>query len=127
MRNIIYTAEFVFPGHPDKLSDAIADALVQEASRRQKRALVGVEVAVHRNSVFVTGRIGCEGAEKIDITGIVRDVYRSAGYGEDWGPSPEDLEIRTDLCLGPLEDGEAEFRSLSDDQSICIGYATATP
>ena len=126
MRNSTYTAEFVFPGHPDKLSDAIADALVQEASRRQKRALVGVEVAVHRGSVFVTGRIGCEGAEEIDIPCIVRDVYRSAGYGGDWMPGPEDLEIRTDLCLGPLEDGEAEFRSLSDDQSICTGYATAT-
>ena len=126
MRNTTYTAEFVFPGHPDKLSDAIADALVQEASQGQKRALVGVEVAVHRNSVFVTGRIGCEGAEGIDITGIVREVYRSAGYGGDWMPGPEDLEIRTDLCLGPLEDGEAEFRLLSDDQSICTGYATAT-
>lgn len=126
MRNTTYTAEFVFPGHPDKLSDAIADALVQEASQGQKRALVGVEVAVHRNSVFVTGRIGCDGAEGIDITGIVREVYRSAGYGGDWMPGPENLEIRTDLCLGPLEDGEAEFRSLSDDQSICTGYATAT-
>ena len=126
MRNTTYTAEFVFPGHPDKLSDAIADALVQEASQGQKRALVGVEVAVHRNSVFVTGRIGCDGAEGIDITGIVREVYRSAGYGGDWMPGPEDLEIRTDLCLGPLEDGEAEFRLLSDDQSICTGYATAT-
>ena len=126
MRNTTYIAEFVFPGHPDKLSDAIADALVQEASQGQKRALVGVEVAVHRNCVFVTGRIGCEDAEGIDITGIVREVYRSAGYGGDWMPNPEDLEIRTDLCLGPLEDGEAEFRLLSDDQSICTGYATAS-
>jgi S-adenosylmethionine synthetase len=126
MNNTIYTAEFVFPGHPDKLSDAIADALVQEASRREKRALVGVEVAVHRCSVFITGRIGCEAAEEIDVIGIVRDVYRSAGYGGDWIPSPENLKIRTDLCLGPLEDGEAEFRSLSDDQSICTGFATGT-
>ncbi|MBT6974167.1 MAG: methionine adenosyltransferase domain-containing protein [Rhodospirillaceae bacterium] len=125
MNNIFHTAEFVFPGHPDKLSDAIADALVQEASRREKRALVGVEVAVHRNSVFVTGRIGCDGAEEINVTDIVKDVYRSVGYGGDWGPEPDELNIQTDLCLGPLEDGEAEFRSLSDDQSICTGYATA--
>jgi len=125
MSKITCTAEFVFPGHPDKLSDAIADALVQEASRHEKRALVGVEVAVHRNSVFVTGRIGCSGVDKIDIADIVRDVYHSAGYGGDWGPAPDDLIIHTDLCLGPLEDGEAEFRSLADDQSICTGYATA--
>ncbi|MDA1326537.1 MAG: methionine adenosyltransferase domain-containing protein [Proteobacteria bacterium] len=125
MSKITCSAEFVFPGHPDKLSDAIADALVQEASRREKRALVGVEVAVHRNSVFITGRIGCNGADEIVIADIVRDVYRSAGYGGDWGPAPDYLSIHTDLCLGPLEDGEAEFRSLADDQSICTGYATA--
>lgn len=127
MKNPIYIAEYVFPGHPDKLSDAIADALVQEASRREKRALVGVEVAVHRNSVFITGRIGCTGADEIDVLGIVEDVYRSAGYGGEWKPFPDELNIQTDLCLGPLEEGEAEFRSLSDDQSICTGYATATP
>jgi S-adenosylmethionine synthetase len=127
MTKTIYTAEYVFPGHPDKLSDAIADAFVQEASRREKRALVGVEVAVHRNTVFITGRIGCVSADEIDVPAIVRDVYRSAGYGGEWAPSPDDLNIHIDLCLGPLEEGEAAFRSLSDDQSICTGYATATP
>lgn len=121
-----HCAEFVFPGHPDKLCDAIADALVQEAARREKRALVGVEVAVHRNSVFVTGRIGCHTAEDIDVTAVVREVYRSAGYGNAWSPDPDNIEVSTDLCLGPLEEGEAEFRSVSDDQSICIGYATAS-
>jgi S-adenosylmethionine synthetase len=127
MTNKLHSAEFVFPGHPDKLSDAVADALVQEASRREKRALVGVEVAVHRNCVFVTGRIGCEGAEDIDISGIVQDVYRTAGYGGAWMPEPRSIEVRTEICLGPLEDGEAVYRSQADDQSICTGYATAIP
>ena len=45
---MIYAAEYVLPGHPDKLCDAIADALVEEAARREKRALCGIEVAVHR-------------------------------------------------------------------------------
>jgi S-adenosylmethionine synthetase len=67
----LYTAEFVFPGHPDKLSDAIADALVQEAIQREVRALVGVEVAVHRSHVYVTGRIGCTGAQEIDVDQLV--------------------------------------------------------
>ena len=116
-------AEFVFPGHPDKLCDAIADALVLEASRREQRALVGIEVAVHRQNVFITGRIGGRDAESIDIDALVRDVYRSAGYDQQWYPSPEELVITTDLCLGPLDDGEAEFRDLADDQAICIGYA----
>ena len=119
----LYPAEFVFPGHPDKLCDAIADALVQAATALEKRALVGVEVACHRNKVFITGRIGCRDANTIDIDALVRNVYRSAGYGPDWYPSPEQLEIHAELCLGPLEDGEDEFRELSDDQAICIGYS----
>ena len=109
MSKQIFPAEFVLPGHPDKLCDAIADSLVQEA--------------VHRDHLYVTGRIACEGAETIDVEAIVRDVYRSAGYGEDWLPVPEQVTVVSNLCLGPLADGEAEFRELSDDQAICIGYA----
>ena len=123
----LYAAEFVFPGHPDKLCDAIADSLVQEAGRRERRALVGVEVAVHRNRVFVTGRIACKDAATIDVAQIVRDVYRSAGYGDGWYPSAEEVVVEADLCLGPLHDGEAEFRDLSDDQAICVGYANNLP
>jgi len=100
---------------------------VLEAHRREARALVGVEVAVHRNRVFVTGRIACKDAETIDIEKAVRDVYRSAGYGDGWYPSPEEVVVESHLCLGPLEDGEAEFRELSDDQAICVGYANDIP
>jgi len=119
----IYAAEFIFPGHPDKLSDAIADALVLEAYTREPRALVGVEVAVHRDHVYITGRIACPGAQDMDVQSIVRHVYESAGYGQSWYPAPEQVKVISNLCLGPLEDGEAEFREFSDDQAICIGYA----
>ena len=119
-----YAAEYVFPGHPDKLCDAIADGLVQEAAKLESRALVGVEVAVHRDQVFITGRMACRDAEQIDVESIVRDVYQSAGYDRAWPPSFQEVKVRTDLCLGPLEEGEAEFRSWADDQSIVTGYAT---
>jgi S-adenosylmethionine synthetase len=124
---MIYAAEYVLPGHPDKLCDAIADALVEEAARREKRALCGIEVAVHRASVFITGRIACRGAGAIPVREIVRECYRAAGYGADWRPSPEELDVRTNLCLGPLLDGEAGFREVSDDQSIVTGYAIDSP
>jgi S-adenosylmethionine synthetase len=123
----IYASEFVLPGHPDKLCDAIADALVQEACRREKRALCGVEVAIHRASVFITGRIACQGAESIPFDRIVRDVLHGAGYGKEWEPHSDNLRIETDLCLSPLHDGESEFRAVSDDQSIITGYAIDSP
>jgi S-adenosylmethionine synthetase len=127
MTNTLFPAESVFPGHPDKICDAIADSLVAEAARRQSRALCGLEVAVHRGSVFVTGRIACHEAEDIPVDSIVRECFRAAGYSRDWGPAPEDLRIETELCLGPLCDSEAGFRRFSDDQSIVTGYAIDLP
>lgn len=118
-----YPAEFIFPGHPDKLSDAIADALVEAAWRRDPRSLVGVEVAVHRGHVYITGRVACPGAQELDEEALVREVYRTAGYDHQWYPSAQQVKVVSNLCLGPLEEGEAEFRELSDDQAICVGYA----
>lgn len=123
----IYISEFVLPGHPDKLCDAIADALVQEACRRHKRALCAIEVAIHRTSVFITGRIACTDAKLIPFDRIARDVLRSAGYGKVWHPDPDDVRVEADLCLCPLHDDESEFRAVSDDQSIITGYAIDLP
>jgi S-adenosylmethionine synthetase len=127
MNTPAYPAEFVFPGHPDKLCDAIADALVERAAAAEQRSLCGVEVAIHMSTVFVSGRIAGEGAPDIDVTAVVREVYASAGYGEGWNPQPEGLQVKTALCTGRLNPGEAEFRSVSDDQSVVTGYAVDSP
>ena len=121
------TAEYVFPGHPDKLCDAIADAVVQEVGRREPRGLCGVEVAVHRDHVYVTGQVAGAGVGEIDVDGMVRDVYRSAGYDETWRPSAEDLVVEVNLCCRDFEDGEDFFRGVADDQTISTGYAVDLP
>lgn len=123
----LFAAEYIFPGHPDKLCDAIADALVQEATRREKRALCGIEVAIHRGTVYITGRIACRDAESIPVSDIVRAVLRSAGYDQNWFPDPASVRIETELCLGNLEQDESDFRAVSDDQSIVTGYAVDLP
>ncbi len=120
-------AEAVAAGHPDKICDAIADLLVEEATRQEPRALVGVEVAVHRDRVFITGRIAGTQLTITDIEQMVRERYAHIGYGDTWGPRPESLTIVCDLDLGPLVPGEADFRAVSDDQSICTGYAVDSP
>jgi S-adenosylmethionine synthetase len=128
------SAEFVLPGHPDKLCDAVADTIVDRMMRADSLAQCGVEVACVFDRVFVTGRIAGAGEalQALDLDGAVREPYRSAGYGEDaaghlWGPRPEALRIDTALCFGEFEEGEREHRHLSDDQAICIGHATASP
>jgi S-adenosylmethionine synthetase len=127
MKQQYYAAEAVLPGHPDKLCDAVADTLVREVARREKRGLCGVEVALHLSAVFVTGRLACEGAEEIDIAEAARNVFEQAGYSAAWAPDPACLDVKTAVCAGPLNEGEAEFRGTADDQSIVTGYAIDSP
>ena len=98
-------AEYVSPGHPDRLADAIAESIVTAAVRQKPDALVGVEVAVHTDCVFVDGRIAA-GSQPVDIEKIVRDVYRAAGYSGSWNPDPGKIRVTTDLCQG-LERGQS--------------------
>jgi len=128
-------AEAVCAGHPDRLADTIADRIVKLATERDPDALVGVEVALHRNVVFVDGRIAAGRDESLvaesDIATIARQAYADAGYGKTpsgtFLPDPEALDVRTDFCLGPLPEDERAIRDVSDDQSICVGHAVWGP
>jgi S-adenosylmethionine synthetase len=115
-------AEYVSPGHPDRLADAIAESIVTAAVRQKPDALVGVEVAVHTDCVFIDGRIA-DGSQPVDINKIVRDVYRAAGYGGSWNPDPGKIRVTTEFCDEVLSAEESDIRPFSDDQNIVIGYA----
>ena len=129
-------AEAVCVGHPDRLADTIAERIVTLAVARDPEALVGVEVALHRNVVFVDGRVAAgrgdtAAVEEAEIVAIARQVFADAGYGATpsgvFPPHPHELEVRTDLCLGPLPEDERAIRDVSDDQSICVGHAVWGP
>lgn len=126
MKERLRFAEAVCAGHPDRLADAIADRLVALAVSKDPDSLVGVEVAVHREVVFVDGRIACGPGTPLlgeaDVEDAVREAYRAAGYG-GFAPEPARVEIRLDLCLDSLGPEERAFRGVSDDQVIGVGYA----
>ena len=86
--------------------------------------MVGVEVAVHTDCVFVDRRIAA-GAQPVEIEKIVRNVYRVAGYGGPWKPEPGKIRVMTDFCQEKLSAEESDIRP-SDDQNIVIGYACAS-
>ena len=125
-------AEWVLPGHPDKLCDALADRIVGEVMRADPFGQCGIEAACAFDHVFVTGLIGFDRstlpAIEKRLADWVRETYRSAGYGGRWDPRPETLQI--DLRALRIEQRGAEWqelRHLSDDQCICVGYAQDTP
>ena len=109
---IVHVAEDILPGRPDRLADAVAEALVDAAVTHDPDALVGVEVGVHRKAVFVTGRIAAAiDVPDLSISGIVRrfelatlrwvDVLRRGyfGSGHAWdepavAPSPSTGRLR---------------------------------
>ena len=72
-----------------------------------------------------TGR-GCRPHGR-DIERIVARPLRRLGHGADWPPDPGALAVHCDLDLGPLLEGEADWREVSDDQSICVGHAVDSP
>ncbi|MBE6395640.1 MAG: hypothetical protein E7046_01370 [Lentisphaerae bacterium] len=126
-----HIAEYVSPGHPDRLADAIVESIVDLAVGRDGEALVGVECAVHTNHVFIDGRIasgkGRCAVSKEEIEEISRNVYREAGYGGIWIHAPENLKVVQNVCLEPLSDDERAIRGLSDDQNVVTGYACNHP
>lgn len=130
---MILVAEYVSPGHPDRLCDAIVNNIVNYVVSKDKDALCGLECAVHTNKVFVDGRIAAGKDKKVishdKIKKIVRQVYEDAGYGDrhDWHPYPEELEIYLDVCVEKLSDDERDLRKYSDDQNVVNGYAINSP
>ena len=122
--NMILVAEYVSPGHPDRLCDAIVNNIVNYVVSKDKDALCGLECAVHTNKVFIDGRIAAGKNRRVinqdKIKEIVRQVYRDAHYGDRytangtshdrcWHPYPEELEIFLDVCIERLSDDEREF------------------
>jgi S-adenosylmethionine synthetase len=120
-----HVAEWVSPGHPDRLADAVADRIVRHACALDPRARVGVEVALHRRRVFVDGRVAARGVAPAAawLQDLVRDTYAAAGYGATWRPAPEELTIDADLLVEDLGEDERAARGVADDQSVVVGWA----
>ncbi len=132
-------AEAVLPGHPDKLADQIADAIVDIALARDSRAIVQVEVAVHEYRCHINGRVSTAGGalDRAYVEATVRGVYERAGFGVAFGgvgdgsdfacPRPSDVIIDLACTVDEADPEEQAMREYTDDQAIHIGYAIGTP
>jgi len=122
-------AEDILPGHPDRVCDAVAESLVALACRADSDALVGVEVALHRSMLLITGRVAAHdqhtGAgiriDHDDLQRLVDSAFRTAGYEGHWA---HPVQVHADLDVGDLDDDERSIRKYSDDQGIAVGFAT---
>jgi S-adenosylmethionine synthetase len=76
--NFLFTSESVTEGHPDKLSDQISDAVLDEVLRQDKRGRVACETFVTVGLVVIGGEITTRAY--VDINNLVREIVREVGY-----------------------------------------------
>lgn len=139
MENILFTSESVTEGHPDKMCDAISDAILDALVAQDPMSRVACETATTTGLVLVMGEITSKA--NIDIQKIVRDTIREIGYdNSEYGfdcdtcavitaldKQSTDIAMGVDKALEQREDqmNENELDAIgAGDQGIQFGYAT---
>ena len=127
----VLTAESVTEGHPDKLCDTIADAVVDACLEHDPTAHVACEVMATAGKIIAAGEITA--AWLPDIPAVICRTVREAGYGgSDYEVEVITREQSPDIAGGvdrALEAREGSARDERDsqgagDQGIMFGFAT---
>lgn len=139
MEKFLFTSESVTEGHPDKVCDAISDAVLDALMEKDPMSRVACEVATCTGFVLVTGEITTKA--EIDIPQIVRETVKEIGYtdgamGFDGNTcavmvaldkQSEDIALGVDKALEAKENkmSEEELEAIgAGDQGMMFGYAT---
>ncbi len=136
---ILFTSESVTEGHPDKMCDAISDAILDALMEKDPMSRVACETAATTGLVLVMGEITTNAY--VDIQKIVRDTVREIGYtrakygfdADTCGVIVSLDEQSKDIALGVDKALEAKENKMSDeeieaigagDQGMMFGYAS---
>jgi S-adenosylmethionine synthetase len=128
-RRRTFTSESVSMGHPDKVADRIADAVLDHVLATDPLARVACEALISGRRVVLAGEITASTSPaRAALRSVVRRTVAAAGY-DSWasGFDPSRAWVRlylrrqsTDIARAVAGDGELG----AGDQGMMIGYAT---
>ena len=121
------TSESVSEGHPDKVSDQISDAILDEFLRHDPSSKVACETLCTTGLVVVAGEV--RSSAYVDVQGVARRVINRIGYtkseyqfdGNSCGVLSAIHEQSSDINQGVVRQSEQEQGA--GDQGIMFGYA----
>ena len=139
MEKRLFTSESVTEGHPDKVCDAISDAILDACMEKDPMSRVACETATCTGFVLVTGEITTNAY--VDIQKIVRETVKEIGYTKsEYGFDGNTCAVMVaideqsaDIAMGVDRALEAKENKMSDeqieaigagDQGMMFGYAT---
>ena len=123
----LFTSESVSEGHPDKVSDQISDALLDQFLAYDPAAHTAIETFVTTGQVVIMGEV--RSGEYIDLQAIARKTIDKIGYtkseyqfdGQSCGVLTAIHEQSDDINRGVSR--EEEERQGAGDQGMMFGYA----
>ena len=127
MEKRLFTSESVTEGHPDKMCDAISDAILDALMEKDPMSRVACETAVTTGMVMVMGEITTKAY--VDIPKIVRDTVREIGYtrakygfdADTCGVITTIDEQSADIAMGVDKALEAKENKMSEEELDAIG------
>ncbi|HKJ78307.1 MAG TPA: methionine adenosyltransferase, partial [Prolixibacteraceae bacterium] len=125
--NYLFTSESVSEGHPDKVSDQISDALLDQFLAFDPDSKVAIETMVTTGQVVVAGEV--KSKAYIDVQEVARGVINQIGYtkgayrfeGDSCGVLSAIHEQSADINRGV--DKEDKKEQGAGDQGMMFGYA----
>jgi S-adenosylmethionine synthetase len=124
----LFSSESVTEGHPDKLCDKIADAILDEYIRQDKFAKVACEILASGNMIVITGEFFSHSGVKVDVEEIAKRVIKDVGYEDeknaiDWRTCKiiPYIKVQSEDIRQGVERETGEIGA--GDQGIMFGYA----